>query len=74
MEKKNIFCTIVGRWYKELKIKEFWVFDNLELLFLNVIFQNNYFKKHISQKTKLNTRVWSVCASLTVPLSFCVLD
>ena len=27
MQKKNIFCSIVGGWYKELKAKEFCVFD-----------------------------------------------
>ena len=37
----------------ELKVKEFYVFDCLELLFFNGLFQNNCFKKHISQKTKL---------------------
>ena len=44
MEKKIIFFTIVGRWYKELKVKKFCVFEHLELLFPNGLFQNNYFK------------------------------
>ena len=30
--KKNIFCSIVGGCYKELKVKEFCVFDYIELL------------------------------------------
>ena len=30
--KKNIFCSIVGWWYKELKVKEFCVFDYIELV------------------------------------------
>ena len=50
---KNILCGIVGRWYKELKVKEFCVFGYIELLFFNGLLQDNYFKKHISQKTKL---------------------
>ena len=51
--KKNIFCSIVRGWYKELNVKEFCVCDHIELLFLNGLLQNNYFKKLISQKTKL---------------------
>ena len=29
---KKTFCSIVGGWYKELKVKEFCVFDYIELL------------------------------------------
>ena len=61
----------------ELKVKEFYVFDCLELLFFNGLFQNNYFKKHISQKRKLK-HTYLKClfcvASLTEPFSFCVFD
>ena len=71
-----IFCSIIGGWYKELKVKEFCVFDFRELLFFNGMFQNNYFKKHILQKTKLKytclKRLFLVL--LTEPLLFCVFD
>ena len=50
--KKNIICSIVAAWYIELQVKQFCVFDNIEL-FSNGLFQNNYFKKHFSQKVKL---------------------
>ena len=30
MEKK-IFCSIVGGWYEELKVKEFCVFDHIKM-------------------------------------------
>ena len=50
--KKNIFCSTVGGWYKELEVKDFCVFDFIELLFFNGVFQSNYFKKHILQKKK----------------------
>ena len=33
----------------ELKVKEFCFFDCLEVLFFNVLFQNNYFKKHFTE-------------------------
>ena len=52
-KKQTIFCSIVGGWFKELKVKEFYVFDYKELLFFNGLFQHNYFKKYISQNTKL---------------------
>ena len=47
---KNIFCSIVGGWNKELKVKKF-VF--LELLSFNDLLQNNYFENFNLQKTKL---------------------
>ena len=51
MEKKNIFCIIVGWWYKELKVKKFCVFDFLELsYYVNGQFQNNYFKNIFFRK------------------------
>ena len=31
-KKKNIFCSIVGGWCKELKVKDFCVFDFIELI------------------------------------------
>ena len=31
--KKNIFCSTIRGWYKELKVKDFCVFDFIELLF-----------------------------------------
>ena len=37
-KKKNIFCRIVGGWYKELKVREFCVFDYIELLYRTTIF------------------------------------
>ena len=76
MKKKNIICSIVCGWYKELKVKEFCVFDFIELLFFNGLFQNNYFKKHILQKTKLKYKCLKrlFVVSLTEPLSFCVFD
>ena len=52
LPKKNIFCSTVGGWYKELKLKDFCVFDFIELLF-NGMLQNNTFKKRILQITKL---------------------
>ena len=71
-----MFCGIVGEWYKELKVKEFCVFDFIELLFFNGLFQNNYFKKHVSQKTNFKYKCLKCLfvVSLTEPLSFCVLD
>ena len=33
----------------ELRVKEFCFFDCLEVLFFNVLFQNNYFKKHFTE-------------------------
>ena len=53
MEKKNIFCSAVGGWYKALKVKKFYFFDYIELPSVNGLFQNNDFKKYILQKTKL---------------------
>ena len=52
LPKKNIFCSTVGGWYKELRLKDFYVFDFIELLF-NGVLQNNSFKKCILQITKL---------------------
>ena len=49
MKKKNIFCSTVGGWYKELKVKELCVFDFIELLFVNGVFQNNYFKTYFAE-------------------------
>ena len=31
--KKNIFCSTIRGWYKELKVKDFCVFNFIELLF-----------------------------------------
>ena len=75
-KKNNIFCSTVGGWYKELKVKELCVFEFIELLFVNGVFQNNYFKTHILQKTKLKYTclMCLIVASLTEPLSFCVFD
>ena len=50
LPKKNIFCSTVGEWYKELKLKDFCVFDFIELLF-NGVLRNNSFKKRILQIT-----------------------
>ena len=79
MKKKNIFCGTAGGLYKELKFKELCVF--IELLFFNVVFQNNYFKIYILQKTKLKYTCLKclivaclIVASLTELLSFCVFD
>ena len=48
---KNKFCSIVGAWYKELKVKEFFVFDFTELSYhVNDLFQNNYFKNIFFRK------------------------
>ena len=41
--KKNIFCRIVSGWYKELKVKEFSVFD-YEKLLIELLFLMNCFK------------------------------
>ena len=38
MKKNNIFFSIVGGWYKELKVKEFCVFDYIKLLYRATIF------------------------------------
>ena len=35
---ENPFCSIVGEWYKELKVKEFCVFDYIELLYRATMF------------------------------------
>ena len=43
MKKKKTFCSFVGGWYMWLKVKEFYVFESIELLFLNSLFQNKYF-------------------------------
>ena len=48
-----IFYSIVGGWYQETNVKIFFVFDYIELLFFNDLFQHNYFKKHLFEKTKL---------------------
>ena len=64
-KRTNIFCSTVGGWYKELKFKDFCVFDFIKLLLFNGVFQNNYFKKHILQKAKLKyTRLKCLCRSL----------
>ena len=43
VKKKTYFAVLkVGGTYEELKVKEFCVFEHLELLFLNGLFQNNY--------------------------------
>ena len=72
LKKKKIFYSIEGGWYKELKVKEFCVFDFIELLFFNGLFQNSYFKKHVLQKTKCLNCLFVV--SLTGPLSFCAFE
>ena len=54
--KKIIFYIIISVLYMGLIVKEIYVFDCIELLFFNGLFQNNYFEEHISQKTKLNYR------------------
>ena len=74
--KKYIFCSIEGGWYKELKVKEFSVFDFLELPFFNGMIQNNYFQKHILQEIKLKYTCFKclIVTSLIEPLSFCVID
>ena len=51
-KKNKTFCSTVGGWYKELKLKDFRVFGFIELLF-NGMLQNNTFKKRILQITKL---------------------
>ena len=51
--KRNIFWSISGGWYKELKIITFCVFDWMQLLLFNGLLKNNYFTKHILQKTSL---------------------
>ena len=63
---KNIFCSIVGGWYKEFKVKEFCVFDHILMAYFKTII----FKKHISQKTR-EVHLFEVpdfVASLTMPL------
>ena len=53
MEKKTYFWSIEVGWYKELEVKEFCHFDYIDLQLFNGLFQNNYFKKYMSQKAKL---------------------
>ena len=57
-EKNNIFCSTVDGWCKEVKVKELYrtirtIQSYYRATFFNGLFQNNYFKKHISQKNKL---------------------
>ena len=62
--------SIVGGWYKESKVKEFCVFDS------DGLFQNIFFKTYFAEN-KVKVHVFKVpvlVASLTEPLSFCVLD
>ena len=74
--KRNIFWSITGGWYKELKIITFCVFDWIQLLLFNGLFQNNYFTKHILQKTSLkNTCLrYLFCHLVDWALSFCASD
>ena len=55
--KKNIFCSTVGGWYKELEVKDFCVFDFIELLFFNGVFQTITLKSIFCKKKSKSTRV-----------------
>ena len=64
--------SIVGGWYKESKVKEFCVFDNTVMACFKTFFFKTYFAEN-----KVKVHVFKVpvfVASLTEPLSFCVLD
>ena len=47
---QNIFCSIVGVWYKELKVKEFCVFD-----YISIELKKNLAIKLCQKKTNLIT-------------------
>ena len=48
---KKILYSIVGRWHKELKVKEFSVLDYIERLFFNGLFRSSpqevFYKKDV---------------------------
>ena len=70
--KRNIFCSIIGGSYMKVKVKEFCVFNGIELLFFDDQFKNNCSKNYILHKKKLRYTFLNCPFLLTEPFSLCV--
>ena len=70
--RQNIFCSITGGWIQNSKSKNFVSWTEWNCYFLMACFSKNYyFKKHVSQNTKVHMfEVPVFVISLTEPLSF----